>query len=358
MGWLSVTAEWMQYQDLIDNLTHQVPLLLQEENVPGLSVTVLHDAEQDWNGCFGVADVRSGAPVTELTVFEAASLSKPVFAYGALKLCESGVLDLDARLQNYLPEPYIRGEPRITEVTTRQVLSHSAGFPNWRPKGGALKMYFHPGERFSYSGEGFMYLQAVVDGLIPIGILQWYDANLFDPLGMHHSYFTWDGLESGPVAIGHDEAGKPHEKQSWDEMYGPASLHSTAQDYAKFIHAVLRPEPGNPAHLSQAMTDEMLRPQVWVNNSYPWDDDWPKQEIELNERVAWGLGWGIQNEESGQSFWHWGDNGNYQAFTIGSPDKDRAIVILTNGKNGRKVIERILREIAGGDYPSLDWLKG
>ncbi|HTC40230.1 MAG TPA: serine hydrolase domain-containing protein, partial [Candidatus Acidoferrales bacterium] len=145
----------------IAELEQQVPVLLKEGTVPGASLALIRGGKTYWVHGFGVRDAKSGQPVVEDTIFEAASLSKPVFAYGVLKLVDQGKLDLDAPLSKYLPKPYIEGDPRLDKITARYVLSHRTGFPNWRPDAG-LTIHFTPGERFSYSGEGFVYLQKVV----------------------------------------------------------------------------------------------------------------------------------------------------------------------------------------------------
>ena len=103
---------------------------MEEATVPGLSLTLIRGAEVFTSRAFGVRSSVSREPVTQDTVFEAASLSKPVFAYAALKLCEAGVLDLDTPLAGYLPEPYLPDEPRLELVTMRHVLSHTSGLPN------------------------------------------------------------------------------------------------------------------------------------------------------------------------------------------------------------------------------------
>jgi hypothetical protein len=122
--------------------------------------------------------------------------------------------------------------------------------------------------------------------------------------------------------------------------------------------AVMQSSLGNLNHLSLEMTEEMLTPQVQVNDSFPWDKDWPRPIFKTNDLVAWGLGWGIQRTSTGKSIWHWGDNGNYRAFAVGYPDDGHGIVIMTNGKKGQRVINHILYEIVGGDYPGLVWLNG
>src|SRR5271167_1564548 len=114
-------------------------------------MVVIRNGKTTWVHGFGIKESTTGQPVTVETVFEAASLSKPVFAYGVLKLVEQGKLGLDVPLTTYLPKPYIAGDERLAKITARIVLSHRTGFPNW------------PGERFSYSGEGYIYLQRVVE---------------------------------------------------------------------------------------------------------------------------------------------------------------------------------------------------
>src|SRR5207248_1472461 len=99
------------------------------------------------------------------TVFEAGSTSKPVFAYAVLKLCEKGVMNLDTPLTKYTSRRFLEADPRLELITARHVLSHTTGFQNWRSKEEPLKIHFTPGEKWSYSGEGYGYLQSVVTQL-------------------------------------------------------------------------------------------------------------------------------------------------------------------------------------------------
>ena len=203
-----------------------------------------------------------------------------------------------------------------------------------------------------------MYLQAVVAHVAGQNPAEYMDSELLQPLGMKNSCFIWDGTQDLSIAVGHDEKGEAQKKYLWQKMNAAASLHCTPKDFGKFMCAVMQPSRENPTHLSLEMTKEMLTSQVQVNDSAPWDDDWPKPKIKTNESVGWGLGWGIQQTSKGVSIWHWGDNGNYRAFAIGYPEESHGMVIMTNGKNGQKVINAILREIVGGEYPGLDWLCG
>ncbi len=143
---------------LAANLEKIVPRLMRDGDVSGLSVALIKNGEIVWHRGFGVKNAETKEPVGDDTVFEAASLSKTVFAYAVLKMVEDGKLDLDAALSEYLPAPYIENDARLNLITARRVLSHTTGFPNWRASGKPLQIYFTPGERFSYSGEGFIYL--------------------------------------------------------------------------------------------------------------------------------------------------------------------------------------------------------
>ena len=136
---------------------------MREHAIPGLSMVVIENGEVALHFELGVKNTETKESVDEETLFETASLSKPVFAYGVLKLVEKGKLDLDKPLVAYLPYPDIANDERGHSITARMVLAHTTGFPNWRPKNAPLKIHFQPGDRFSYSGEGFLFLQKVVE---------------------------------------------------------------------------------------------------------------------------------------------------------------------------------------------------
>src|SRR4030095_8510889 len=152
---------------LIADLEQRLPAVLaQATTVPGVSMALVADAKLLWRGAVGVKDFASRAPVEHDTIFEAGSVSKTVFAYAVLKLCERGVLNLDTPLTKYTSQRFLEGDPRLDLITARHVLSHTSGFPNFRSEKEPLKIYFTPGEKWSYSGEGYCYLQSVVTHLM------------------------------------------------------------------------------------------------------------------------------------------------------------------------------------------------
>ena len=142
------------------------------------------------------------------TPIEAASLTKPTFAYIVLKYCEEGLLDLDTPLEEYLPEKYIQNQPKLQYLTAKHVLSHTTGFPNWRPKGGALEIHFTPGERFSYSGEGYVYLQKVIEHLSGKSAETNFQKRFAEPLKLNSASLLWNEAFDKSAALGYLKNGK------------------------------------------------------------------------------------------------------------------------------------------------------
>jgi CubicO group peptidase (beta-lactamase class C family) len=159
-----------------------------------VSIAIVRNARLAWRRGFGVKDTASKEPVDNDTVFEAASISKTVFAYAAMKLCEKGVIGLDTPLTKYSPKPFLEGDPRLELITARLVLSHRTGFQNWRSDTNPLKIHFTPGEKYAYSGEGYSYLQSVVTHLTRQPIESYMKASLFVPFGMSSTGYVWNDL--------------------------------------------------------------------------------------------------------------------------------------------------------------------
>ncbi len=184
--------------------------LLEKGHVPGLSYAVIRDGKIADLGALGTRDTSTGALVDQNTVFEAASLSKPVFAFAVLRLVDSGVLSLDTPLADYAPND-VKGDPRAATVTVRDVLSQSSGLPNWGSWITPVKTYFPPGSQFSYSGEGFVWLQRVVVAATGERLEDVMDRLVFDPLQMKQTSYVWRADFEENHAIAH-EGLKPREK--------------------------------------------------------------------------------------------------------------------------------------------------
>jgi CubicO group peptidase (beta-lactamase class C family) len=324
-------------------LERLIPELMDRATVPGVSIAIVKDANVVWLRGFGVRDAHSAARVDEHTVFEAASVSKTVFAYAVLQLCDRGTLSLDRPLTAYTPERVLDGDPRLDLITARHVLSHTSGFPNFRTRAEPLRIHFMPGERFEYSGEGYWYLQSVVThlvGAVDRGTCGSYEAglrvcatdidtylksNVLVPLRMDTSSYVWNDTLERYAAWPHDAAGKPlplsrptaTDAARYAAMGG---LRTTALDYAHFLIEILAPRAPAAFRLAAPTRQEMLRPQVRVDDS-----------------KSWALGWEFQRTPQGNLIQHEGGQTGFLAFTAASVDRKSGYVILTNSANGWKV---------------------
>jgi len=333
-----------------NNLEKLIPRLMKDADVPGLSLAIIRNGEVSRHRGFGVKNVETKEPVTDDTVFEAASLSKPVFAYAVLKMVEKGTIDLDTPLNKYFPAAYIENDERLSQITARRVLSHSTGFPNWRPNGKPLQIYFTPGERFSYSGEGFVYLQKVIEHLSGVPLDDFMKKTVFEPLGMTSSSFVWRQNYDSLKAYAHDSAGGLAGRGKPSQANAAASLHTTALDYAKFVSAILQRKG-----IKEATVREMLRPQVKVDNACAVCFE-RSASGKFSSAIAWGLGWGLESTPIGNSFWHWGDNGNVKSYVVAFDKSKTGVVIFSNSANGLSIADEIAGNVGGGRQTALAWL--
>src|SRR4030095_7755799 len=177
----------------IERLEKDIPRLMKFADIPGMSAALINNGKLVWRKNFGVTNGETGEVVTDSTIFEAASLTKIVTAYAALQLVDQGKLNLDTPLNRYLGNNYDCGnDERINLITARRILTHSTGFPNWRPEGSAtLPIIFNPGEKFSYSGEGFVYLSKVIEKITAINFDDYVEQKVFNPLKMSSSSLVW-----------------------------------------------------------------------------------------------------------------------------------------------------------------------
>ena len=315
--------------------------------VPGVSIALIRDAKIAWTGHFGVRDRTTGVPVDDATVFSAQSMSKPVFAYRVMKLCEQGVLDLDAPLTRYTRDIFVKDDPRLREITARRVLSHTTGLPNWRTPDDPLRINFPPGSKWSYSGEGYHYLRSIVSrlkghvdetrcGAFEMGhrvcasdFGEYMEANLLRPFGMAASGYAFTPAMQRVLAAPHDADGKllPNDPPTPEIIarYGSAgALMTTASDYARFLIEVMQPRPADDYRLNAASLAEMLKPQIAAGES--------------PIKVSWALGWQIWHLEPGTMVVHGGDFDGRHSQSAFSLQRKNGFVILTNGEGGLPLI--------------------
>lgn len=253
------------------------------------------------------------------SVFQAASLTKPVTAFVALQLVRDGQLDLQAPVSRYLPDGYIHRQylfnqkkatlvdlvtaNTLVRIPVATLLNHSSGLPNWT--NGALVPEFRAGERWQYSGEGYLLLQAVISAVTGHDFETCVSKYVFEPIGMQHSGLRLtDNIRKELVN------GSSWFQLEFSEPNAAASLYTTAKDYARLIEALLA---------DTELLELTLATPITVDSTLG---------------LAWGYGWGIETTTNGSYLWHWGNNPGYRAFAMVSLSSKNGFVLFTNSERG------------------------
>jgi CubicO group peptidase (beta-lactamase class C family) len=320
--------------------------------VPAVSIAVFGSGKILWAKAYGSADADALTPATDATLFQAASLSKPVSAMAALKKVEQGKLALDRNINDYLkswklPENELT---RKTPVTLAELLSHSAGvtvhgFPGYAAgravptlvqvldgappaNTAAIRVDIAPGKEFRYSGGGYTIVQQAlmdVEGKPYPEILA---ETVLKPLGMTQSTYEQPlpPAELKSAAAGHDGQGRsiPGKRHTYPEM-AAAGLWTTPSDLARFALGLERALDGKPGSLlSKETAAKMVTP--------------------LHENH--GLGLGIEERGPAAYFSHGGSNEGFRCQLLAHRDKGYGAVIMTNAEGGDEIIPEIVRSIA------------
>jgi len=335
-------------QALVFNLERIIPDLMEKAVVPGLSIAVIRDGEILWHKGYGVKNIRTKEPLTDNTVFNAASLTKPLLGYLALKMVEKGELDLDKPMIDYVPLNYLEKmfirhsidmegfkSEWFKKITARMVLSHSSGLPNDYEGEKPHPVLFEPGTRFRYSFDGLYLFQLVIENIKNESFGQVMKTYILEPLGMKNSSMVWEDRYETQCASGHNKFGETDgEFRKYYSGIAPISLYTNAEDYAKFIVAVM-----NDSGLEKKSVLEMLTPQV-----------------KAAENISWSIGFGIEHTENGDAFWQWGDFGIFQNYVIAFKKQKIGLVYFTNSGNGLSICQEIIRRsIGGGKYLWQSW---
>jgi CubicO group peptidase (beta-lactamase class C family) len=321
--------------------------------VPGIGLALIERGEIAWTGGYGVREAGGDALVTGDTLFQAASISKPVTAMGALRLVQEGVLDLDADVNDMLsawqvPDP--EGEyTRERKVTLRGLLSHTAGLgvPTYfgYPAGAdvptvpqvlageppassePVRVVQEPGSGYRYSAGGYTVVGQLLEDVTGKPFADLMRELVFDKLGMRRSTFAQplpEAMAAG-AATAHRSNGEPVPGRwhTYPEL-GTAGLWSTPSDLARFVVEILKSEAGESnVVLSFKMTRQMLTPVVWV-----------------------GLGPAIIEMEGWTRFEHPGWNEGYHCYMGGWIGTGQGVVWMTNGENGKMLGLEVMRGLA------------
>jgi CubicO group peptidase (beta-lactamase class C family) len=320
-----------EYQTLIEELERDIPELMEKAMIPGSSIAVIKDGKIIWTNDFGVKNTETMEPISKNTVYPAASLTKPFFAYLAMKLVDNGELDLDKPLIEYIPLSKIENmlthpineegfhKEWFNRITARMILSHTSGFSHgFMGVTIPYPLRFEPGIEYQYSGDGYGYLQTVVEHIRNESLETLMLGEVIEPLKMNNSSMIWQKRFKSNIAYGHDMCQTAQNELSKSHSAcASASLYSTAEDYAKFILGIL-----NGKDMKEKTIADFLSPQ-----------------ISIEEGVSWSSGFGIDSTEAGNLFWHTGDITTFRHFFIGSIDNKSGLVFMTNSQNGLRIVD-------------------
>ena len=355
----------------------EVGRIMTNTHAQGMAVAVIDHGKVGYVQSYGIRNTR-GDPLTTDTVMYGASLTKTVFAYTVMQLVDQGKLNLDtpvkADLDNPLPSygpdpvfpdkygPYkdLADDPRWQKITPRMCLTHTTGFSNFwfiEPDQ-KLHIHFDPGTHFSYSGEGFILLQFVVEhgrkeqGLgLDVGDLT--KAN-FDHLGMTRTTLVWRNGQDPNVADGWNDQGQsqPHDKRS--KVRAAGSMNTTISDLSKFTAALVRGDG-----LSPASRVEITRPVFHIATAglFPmFLPDLPpaKQRKDLYS----GLGVILFDGPQGHGFFKGGHDGQTANTMVCIEASQRCVLILSNDVRSEAGFPDLVRFILGDTGVPYDWEYG
>ena len=355
----------------------EVQKIMTRTHANGMAVAVIDHGKVGYVHAYGIRNAK-GDPLTTDTVMYGASLTKTVFAYTLMQLVDQRKLnldvpikdDLDSPLPTYGPDPVfpdkhgpykdLANDPRWQKITPRMCLTHSTGFNNFwfiEPDQ-KLRIHFEPGTRYSYSGEGMILLQFVIEhgrkaqGLgLDLGDLT--NAN-FERLGMTRTSLVWRNDFAANLADGWNDQGQPQQHDQRSKVRVAGSMDTTISDLPKFVAALVRGDG-----LSADSRAEMTKPQLHITTAHQFPvfgPDLPVNE-QRNDLYA-GLGVVVFNGPQGHGFYKGGHDGQTANTMVCLEASQRCVVILSNDVRSEAGFADLVRFILGDAGVPYDWEYG
>ncbi|NML70124.1 beta-lactamase family protein [Chryseobacterium sp. RP-3-3] len=300
---------------------------MKENKVPNVGLGIIRNGKIEKIKVYGA--LRDGNAAPDNTLFNVASLTKPVTAIVALKLISAGKWNLDEPLDKYWTDPDIAQDPRNKKLTTRIILSHQTGFPNWRwmNADGKLNFQFDPGTKYQYSGEGFEYLRRALEKKFNKTLNQLAEELIFQPLKMKDTSYIWNEKKDAlRFSEGYDKDENMYPTVKSTTSNAADDLMTTVSDYSRFLISVI-----NGDGLSKKVVEDMKTGQVITKKG-----------------KAFGLGFEIYNLGDGNiALSHGGSDKGVQTIFFIIPKTKDGIVIFTNVDDGYKSFEKLLTEYLG-----------
>ena len=351
-----------------DSLTAKVKQLMEVAHVPGLAITVFDDHEVAYQQCFGYRNAEDKRLLNDSTNVYGGSFSKAVFGVLVMKLVEDGVIDLDTPLESYLPQKIyeyppltrwhddysaLRNDSLYHRITARMCLMHTTGFPNWRwfEPDQQLRIKHEPGSRYSYSGEGLVYLQVVLEKMLGKHLEELAQEIIFVPLGMRRSSYRWLPEFENNFAFGYSASGERFDKDIDNEPRSASTLETTPEDYTQFLQAVLAQKI-----IEKESWNELFRPQIRLRSVRQFGP-LAQQDSTLNDDIAlsYGLGWGILQSPYGKGVFKECHGEGFQHYSILFPEAGKGIMLMTNSDNGESIFKELLEVAIQDIYTPWEW---
>ena len=321
-----------------------VPSLLARYRVPAAAIAYIADGRVSLTRVYG--ERRRGEAAGFNTLFNIASLNKPITAEVLLRLASQNRLNLDTPMYTAWVDPDLRGDPRARSLTTRMALQHRAGLPNWRAHtGNVLGFVVELGSTFRYSGEGYTYAARYAERRTSQRFEELARQLVFGPIGMKDTAYTVQPSWKSRAAYPHDAQGRELSPLLRLDFSGACCVHSTIGDYARFVVSVVKDRALTSAIASQRFTlardqrDEMCVGDGIAVGNCP-------------SRIGMGLGWMVFGYAGETVVTHTGVNEGERAAAFFVPERGMGLVILTNGANGAKLI----RDVTAAAYNNPSYL--
>lgn len=344
--------------------------LMKDAQVQGLSVAILNNKKTVFIKSYGYRNKPRNEMLDIATIMYGASFSKAVFGFLTTKLAQEKVLDLDIPLSKYLSKTIgeydyfsdLKTDERWKLITARMCLNHTTGLPNVRwyhpttselDTNGILKIYFTPGSKYAYSGEGFKLLQLTIEEITKKTIEELAIEKVFKPVNMTRTGYIWhDSFGDDNVAVGHMNDGTIDIKRKRTEAVAGGSLVTTIADYARFIEYLM-----NQKGLNKKWYNEMTRSQIKIKSITqfpPITMDETKENDVVN--LSYGLGWGLLKcPQQGRAFFKEGNGGPWRNYNINFVDKGISIIILINSENGESIFQSLIETLVGNTCIPWKW---
>lgn len=311
---------------IFDNDT-EIQKWLKENKVPTLGLGIIENGKLQQVNVFG--EISKGVSAPYNTIFNVASLTKPVTAIVTLRLVSLGKWNLDEPIYKYWTDPDIANDPRNKKLTTRIILSHQTGFPNWRYMNANKKLnfQFEPGTKYQYSGEGMEYLRKALEKKFNKSLQQLANELIFQPLKMTDTRYVWDqNMDASRLAIGYNKDGNAYEHVKNKTPNAADDLLTTIEDYGTFLVSVM-----NGDGLSEKVFEEMKSNQVASTKG-----------------KHFGLGFEIYDLDNGEfALSHSGADNGVQTLFVIFPRTKKGLLIFTNTDTGVSVYEKLLSHYLG-----------